>query len=113
MAEVTHTSSAIYSLGRAVGRGPRLVAANVVATQDETFDTGLDTLEAFAVSNAIESTAPTSAFLLVSPKSVSGGTITLNVRTVTLTEATDTSRVFGNATDKSVYIIAVGNVRGI
>ena len=49
MVEGAHTSEAIYGLRKAVGKGPRLWAGNIIiAADDDTLDTGLDPIEAIS-----------------------------------------------------------------
>jgi len=110
MTEATHTAEAVYGLRKAVGKGARLWAGKIMVSQDDTLDTGLDTIEGISVSGAIEGTAPTSNFLLVEPNSVDDGEITWNARTADLS-ATDST--FTDATDTLCYVIATGTARGM
>jgi len=91
MAEVTHTSESVYGLGRAVGRGSKLWAGKVEASDLETLDTGLSTIEGVAISQQFKAVA--TEYLGIC--SISGGIITLS----------------SNTTDLSGYLLVVGAIR--
>lgn len=99
MAEGTHTSEAVYGLGRPIGRGPRLWCGNVQITDGETLDTGLDTIEGIG---HMKGSAPASEF--ITAETVSGGIITIGAGKYTTVGAAP-------AADVDAYIIVVGTVR--
>ena len=110
MVEATHSSEALYGIGRALGRGARLWAGNIIVSDAETIDTGLDTLEA-VTATPVEATAPTTTLRIVEVQSVSGGTITFIARQCVLTTAADADRDLDPSTDTVAYVIVAGAIR--
>lgn len=110
MAEATYTSHIAFGLRNVKGRGGKLITGNFQVSDTETITTGFDTIYSVNAT-PIEGTGPTSVFKMVEIKSVSAGVITLTARQVTLTEATDASRVLGASTDTDAYISIAGIVR--
>ena len=110
MAEATWTSSIGGGLSPVGGRGIKVIAGNFVITDAETVTTGLTTIFS-ANATPIEGTAPTGTLKIVEVKSASAGIVTFTARQVTLTEATDASRVLGASTDTDTYVTIVGIVR--
>ena len=100
MAEGTHTSEAIYGLGKAVGRGGKLWCGNVTVTRAETLDTGLDTVEGVGLAKLYSATGKSDSYVGIC--SVSGGTLTMD--TGKLTEPGT------SVTDVDAYIIVVGAI---
>lgn len=109
MAEATHSAEAIFALGRAVGRGPRLWAGKITVSNGETLDTGLDKLYAAVVTPSGTNFSITNdTFDHVDINDVSGGTITFNAAVADITAGSEDLTA---ATDTVAYVIAVGVVR--
>jgi len=99
MTEATHTSEAMYSLGRGIGRGPKLWAAYIQAGDGETVDTGLDTIEGIG---HMKGSTPADEFIVA--ESISGGVITIGTGKYS-------SPSSASAADVDVYMIVVGSKR--
>lgn len=102
MTEATHTSEALYGLGRALGRGPRLWAGLITVSDAETIDTGLDVIEGVG-STVLEAAGPTDTGGYAVIASISGGTITFGTGQLA-TAATP-------VTDMTLYLLVAGAIR--
>ena len=102
MAEATHTAEAVYGLRTAVGKGHRLWCGQVQIDDGETFDTGMNTVEA-ALFQWVGNVAAT--YHVASAASVaSTGIITMSVGQIN-DYADDASQIF--------FAMVVGTARGL
>ena len=110
MAEATHTAEAIYGLRNAVGKGHRLWAGKITVSNGETVDTGLDTIEAIALTSAGTNFDVSADTFDVLAGSVSGGTVTVSSAKADVTAGSEDLTA---TTDTVAYLIAVGTARGM
>ena len=110
MAEASHEGESIYGLRKAVGKGPRLWAGKIEVSDGETVDTGLDTIEAIALTSEGTNFSTTNNTFDVLAGSVSGGVVTVHAAVGDITAGSET---FTAATDTVAFLIAIGTARGL
>jgi len=110
MAEATHTSESIYGLRKAVGKGPRLWAGKITVSNGETVDTGLDTIEAIALTPEGTNFDITNDTFDTLAGSVSGGVVTVHAAVADVTAGSEDLTA---ATDTVAFLIAIGTARGL
>ena len=110
MAECTHESESIYSLRKAIGKGPRLWAGKITVSDGETVDTGLDTIEAIALTPEGTNFDISADTFDVLAGSVSGGVVTVKSAKADITAGSEDLTA---TTDTVAFLIAIGTARGL
>ena len=110
MTECSHESESIYGLRKAVGKGPRLWAGKIEVSNGETVDTGLDTIEAIALTSEGTNFDISADTFDVLAGSVSGGVVTVKSAKADVTAGSEDLTA---TTDTVAFLIAIGTARGL